>query len=186
MQSVSKITIKHKRSEKMGADLIGYIVVGPKDLDKSPEKKQALLAQAEKDKKLIDEISALLTEKGLDDADYEDQIAALSDEQRTYVEKINEYRESEGWFREEEDVNTLLDWAEESFTPEATEGIIDDLFALWEGGARDAMSRELPGDPDRCILACGELSWGDEPSGFGYQTLKKAERAGILDTYDIH
>lgn len=169
----------------MGADLIGYIVVGPAELDKSKEKKQALMEQAEKDKKLIDEISKLLTEKGLDDADYDAQIAALSDKQRTYVEGLNERREGDSWFREEEDVNNLLDWAEEAFTPEAVESIIEDLFAVWDNGARDSMSRSLPGDPTQRILACGELSWGDEPDGWGYQTLKKADRAGILDAYGI-
>jgi hypothetical protein len=169
----------------MGADMIGYLVVGPAELDKSKEKRQALLARAAKEKKLIDEISEILGAKELEDADYAEQLEALSEEQRTYIEGLNDSREADGWHREEENVTELLDWADEIVAPEAIEGIIDNLFALWEGGARDSMSRGLPGDPSKCILMCGEPSWGDEPEGFGYQTLKMASRAELFEAYGI-
>ena len=37
---------------------------------------------------------------------------------------------------------------------------------------RDAAVRTNPDNPKEIIICCGELSWGDEPDGAGYNNLK--------------
>ena len=37
---------------------------------------------------------------------------------------------------------------------------------------RDSAVRTNPDNPKEIIICCGELSWGDEPVGAGYNALK--------------
>lgn len=66
------------------------------------------------------------------------------------------------------------------------EQVLSDLLEVWEGGARDSTSRVIAfGKKKLRVLTAGEMSWGDEPEGFGYQTLRDADRLGLLDTLGI-
>ena len=48
-----------------------------------------------------------------------------------------------------------------------------------EGSARDLSSRPDPDHPQRKVVVAGDMSWGDEPDGCGYQNLKWAFGLGI-------
>ena len=49
---------------------------------------------------------------------------------------------------------------------------ITSLVKDWPDLGRDCAFRDNPDKPDRLIVIGGEMSWGEEPEGSGYQTLK--------------
>jgi len=60
-------------------------------------------------------------------------------------------------------------------TPEDLAKAVQEFVTGWnDGGFRDLSFREDPEKPGRKVVVAGELSWGDEPDGAGYQLLKKA------------
>ncbi|MEK6883205.1 MAG: hypothetical protein AABY22_26500, partial [Nanoarchaeota archaeon] len=63
--------------------------------------------------------------------------------------------------------------------------VVDDLLAVWEGNYRDVTSRLDPDDEEQKIVVAGEMSWGDEPQGGGYQALKYADQTGVLKVFGI-
>lgn len=50
---------------------------------------------------------------------------------------------------------------------------------VWPPGARDVASRRDPDDPDSVLVFAGEMSWGDSPSGYGYEYLNKLMTTGL-------
>ena len=59
--------------------------------------------------------------------------------------------------------------------PEDLAKEVREFAAAWNDGCfRDLSRRNDPENPDRRIVVAGEMSWGDEPEGLGYQMLKKA------------
>jgi hypothetical protein len=149
----------------MGADLIGYIVVGPEKL--KPTSRQLALA-----KRVAEDL----------------------------LEMVSEAAESEDYAALETKYASSLKYAAYGDFPEdftcvsglKADQVIADLFEVWGGGGRDVMYRTLHFDhmknklrkPMRIVTA-GELSWGDEPDGFGYVTLRNADRLGILSIFHI-
>jgi len=77
------------------------------------------------------------------------------------------------------------DW--EAVSTLEPERVLEDLLEIWEGGgARDSTTRVVTiGKQTVRVLTCGDMSWGDEPNGWGYQTLRDADRLGILDALGI-
>ena len=60
-------------------------------------------------------------------------------------------------------------------TPQDLAKEIHEFVAGWNDGRfRDLAFRDDPEKPGRKVAVAGELSWGDEPDGRGYQMLKKA------------
>lgn len=58
----------------------------------------------------------------------------------------------------------------------------DDFIQIWNGEshARDLFVRRITvGNESREVLFAGDMSWGDEPEGIGYQTLMGAAALGI-------
>jgi hypothetical protein len=52
---------------------------------------------------------------------------------------------------------------------------VRDFVANWNNGCfRDMSYRLDPLRPRRKVVVAGELSWGDEPAGAGYQMFKRA------------
>jgi hypothetical protein len=50
---------------------------------------------------------------------------------------------------------------------------------------RDVCCRDDPDNPRQTLVYAGEMSWGDEPSGYGYQMLKKALAWGFAEALGI-
>lgn len=51
--------------------------------------------------------------------------------------------------------------------------------------SRDTCSRTDPDDPRQKLVYAGEMSWGDEPEGTGYQMLKRAFAWGFAETLGV-
>lgn len=73
---------------------------------------------------------------------------------------------------------------EESLSGESG-NVIDDLIEVWGGPMGDSISRIVPGAFNTVAVCAGESSHGDEPEGFTYQTLKRAEFLGLFELLDI-
>jgi hypothetical protein len=58
-----------------------------------------------------------------------------------------------------------------------------DWWATTDG--RDTCSRTDPDDPRQKLVYAGEMSWGDEPQGLGYQMLKKAFAWGFAKALGV-
>jgi hypothetical protein len=70
--------------------------------------------------------------------------------------------------------------------PENPEPVIRDFVAWWRGlDGRDTCCRTDPDDPRQKLVFAGEMSWGDEPQGQGYQMLKRAFDWGFAEALGI-
>ena len=71
-------------------------------------------------------------------------------------------------------------------TPEGLVKEVREFAAGWNGGCfRDMAFRIDPDRAGRKVVVAGELSWGDEPDGRGYRTLKKAFGLGIAQQLGV-
>jgi hypothetical protein len=135
----------------MGADLIGYFLHAPKNW------KRILDKQADKITKMIGWIRA--PESEMPEAMLEDLEKAGVDLKYGYT-----------------DIDQQL----------LAQSIMDDLelaqqFSFNNGGSpRDMITGEVMVGGKKVLFACaGEMSWGDEPEGQGYQELRAIWRLGI-------
>ncbi len=168
----------------MGADLITYFCYGPRKLKadqvtRQRAKKKAL--QVIELAKIVEEahsqnhkgptIFTLLKKKKLDIR----QIEHLLDQ--PVSKRSITITDNDLWNIE----------AVSSFSEEGIDRTINDLIKIWnEGsGCRDMTWRDVPGKKNLKGVVCGELTWGDEPEGWGYQTMKKAQQLGILEVFGI-
>jgi hypothetical protein len=70
-----------------------------------------------------------------------------------------------------------------SLSPET---VLRELISLWKHGSRDSTSRTVTINKKKVmILTAGEASWGDEPGGAGYTTLRDADYLGMLEPLGI-
>ena len=70
--------------------------------------------------------------------------------------------------------------------PENPEQAIREWIEWWtHQDSRDTCSRSDPDNPRQQLVYAGEMSWGDEPSGRGYQMLKKAFAWGFAEALGI-
>lgn len=136
----------------MGADLIGFLVKGPKNLD--PKLKEAAIGLASN---VIGECLLYVGTDRLNDIKFEND-SPLKDLDTCDIERIS-----------------CLD----------PEELIDSLLDVWAGNARDTACRLDPDDPSQSILFTGEMTWGDEPSGYGYDTVRDAAHLGLFELFGI-
>ena len=158
----------------MGADLCGYIIVGPVELsDKKIKeaknlltllKQKATAALAKPINKEAMLYFLLLMGKSRVEAD-----AAV----KRYIELRTKFDEDE----EGEQAEWLSKCDPEQFINEFVSAWGEDLW-------RDWMSRLMPGDDKRKILAAGERTWGDGPEEpsmwFSCQKLYQLGLFGVL------
>lgn len=129
----------------MGADLIVYILEGPREVKLTPQKREDILKKVRKSIKLC----AAFRDGKLDANKLPSSI-------------------------EEFDAQFIAD-----LDPEV---VLDNFIDLWNGKAapRDAAWRFIgTGKKQRRVLVCGELSWGDTPSGYGFETCRNADLLNI-------
>lgn len=67
------------------------------------------------------------------------------------------------------------------------EDIVKDFINLWnKEGAKDMISRRVVlGGEEFGIVFCGEMTWGDEPTGTGYNTIRPVHDLGLLPLFGI-
>ena len=79
---------------------------------------------------------------------------------------------------EEEDLEALADLDAEQ--------VLANLYELWDGGFRDSSSRVITRYGKRfMVVVAGSETWGDEPDGSGYATLRDSIRLGLLKPLGI-
>lgn len=163
----------------MGADLITFIGVGPSKLSRS----KALRKKAETKLKSFVEMAvkwSSLVDK-IEDPQPDTDIEVLQDQ----LDKLDTLGDTEvdnvRWAREYQDDPKKL---------------LNELFEVWDSGSsRDVNKRLLP-DPSKndvwrkpskkkSIVVAGDMSWGDPPDGFGFQTLMRSEQVGLCTLYGI-
>jgi hypothetical protein len=152
----------------MGADLITYICVGPKKIKLSETRRRSLVGRAMSRRKKV------LAAAG----------RGLAEARGLSLEKLQRSDSYECWLedflRNECDGEEIL----VNVTPKDVRTTLVQLVDLWNGGnvARDQSYRFWK---NRRIVVAGEMSWGDEPEGYGYQLLKRARAMGLLDALGI-
>jgi len=152
----------------MGADLLGYQTMFPQELTKEEKKKL---------NKHLDEIESLLKTPNLPKL-----ITEEDSSEGKYLSKLNETVpslpneiEMEGYHDDEEELKFLI----ETYTdliPDARE-FLDNLHI----DGRDVSDRyyNILGRKYVSVFA-GDMSWGDEPEGGGYEQLKNLEKLNLL------
>jgi hypothetical protein len=156
----------------MGADLIGYLAKGPRTLDSAL--KDTAKARVAEVAVLVAELEAKLEAADVDyPTDSDDSPAELRWDPRLPAPLYDDLELA--WDMLIRAVYGRLEPLD----------IVDDLFHVWEHGARDSHSRPDPDDPEQRLMFAGELSWGDTPEGFGYKTLDAASALGLLDLFCI-
>ena len=153
----------------MGADFISYCVFGPTELSVSKK----VIKKAEKRFTKFVELACQLEdlERKIIDVDSRPVEAAAAAKELKHLKASML-----------EDVCDVIWAAEYKDNPKK---LIDELYDIWHGGSRDSSCRTLPGNKRRKVWFAGEMSWGDEPDGFGYLTMKRADMAGLLSIFGI-
>jgi len=150
----------------MGADLIGYMCLGPKKISE---------AQAEAAERRAWEIfQALKTWYGDDEGEGE-QPEILKGLGLGGVDEA--YQLESLRFGGDADIATA--------TKDDIDALVDEIVGFWnDPGSRDAVDRWIS-DTEKVVF-CGDMSWGDEPDGYGYRLLKMAHVLDILEPLGIH
>lgn len=83
----------------------------------------------------------------------------------------------------------FLDYEEDALFLSTFHGevIVKDFINLWnKGEVRDIQSRTATiGGEEVGIVFCGELTWGDEPAGTGYNTIRPVHDLGLLPLFGV-
>lgn len=141
----------------MGADLITCILIGPEKINLTPKKQKEIIrsttvfveaakrAVTDPESGVIDPGSGCYYEENLSQEDKR----LLNGEQVEHLEQAA------------------------SLDPQK---VLSEFLHLWKGeGFRDCDSRSVRiGRKHYQVVVAGDRSWGDEPDGDGYQTLKNA------------
>jgi hypothetical protein len=157
----------------MGADLIGYMVKAPVELPK--DRIDEAVAQANsvisfahefvKKQEDNEEGYTLLEELGYTD---EDVAKALGNSELDDCELENELEVLAGRY----DIGD-------------GEKVVKEFLDNWPYIGRDVSFRRDPDDDSQCYMFAGDMSWGDEPEGFGYETLRSVFQLGFAEYFNI-
>lgn len=145
----------------MGADLITYIMVGPKTVELTPEAHAAESARLDI---LLRDMQTVISSEPADEVadDIADEIADL-------------YRES-------------YEYLMACLVAEYPDGasFLDAAIEFWNNPfGRDANVREGCPTPDEKIVVGGDTSYGDEPEGSAYEMMRVMDRLRICDALGI-
>ena len=153
----------------MGADFISIVLVGPLKLSLS----KALRRKAEKKMEKLSSVVCRLKflQETLEISDPTTSQWAQNELEELIKDNLKPHEEIE-------DVLWAVAYKDNPGK------FIDELFEAWDG-TRDNAWRIDPTDKKRKIWTAGNMTWGDEPDGFGYQTMKHADAAGLLDIFGI-
>ena len=155
----------------MGADLCGYILVGPVKIpDKKIKETKNLLTL------LKQKATAALAQPPNKNA-LMDFLILLGQSNKRAVINVHQYIELRAKFDEDEE-GEQAQWLSQCDPNK----FIDEFVAAWgKDGWRDQMSRDMPGNPKKQILACGERTCGDGPEEPGmWFSCQKLDQLGLL------
>lgn len=163
----------------MGADLIGYILVGPIKINKK------------KIEKCIREVSEFLNliTRGLEIERMDEAKRSSTPDVEIELSNIHEELEDRNidcGSGIEDGLNFvgLGDLQIDESTNPRT--LVQEFVSWWEEpSGRDRNCRIDPYNDKRQIVFAGEMSWGDTPSGEGYTMINQAMALGIVDALGI-
>ncbi len=151
----------------MGADLIGYMCIGPKRI--TAAQKRAATARAKEIFKALRKWYADDEESGTPE-----------------VPEILQGLEL-GGIEEPCELESLA-FGNANFTVADklhVEVVVARIVQFWnDPDSRDSVCRDIS-DTEKVVF-CGDISWGDEPDGTGYYLLKMAHLLDILEPLGIH
>ena len=136
----------------MGADLICFVIKGPKTL---PEDRNPIIAAVATTMRLFN---------GMADGNGREPT----------LEEVA-YLSAHPDFDVEYD---LVEYPEDSIQDSA-EKVVERLYNWWENGARDTVVRTDPDDDESVILVAGGSTWGDAPGGVGYELLDELNKLDL-------
>jgi hypothetical protein len=139
----------------MGADQIGYLLIGPSKLS------AAKLAKAAR---LIEKINKEIR-------NYKDGDKVSSD--------VKYFLEA----RTGDTIEAVVDCDYLEGILEEPDDLISEIKAAWAGSYRDVAARDIGGG--KRIFYAGGMSWGDTPDGAGYEAMDAAYAYGVLDIIGI-
>ena len=149
----------------MGADFISYCCIGPIKLSASKKMRQKA------DQRVAKFIDLACHSMTLADDEVEEHDEELQNLARHPFFKHLELPEDVRWAQEYKG---------------QPEKLVEEFLELWHGGSRDSDSRAIPKDKlKRKVVFTGDMSWGDEPDGYGFTMLKRADQSGLLDIYGV-
>ena len=174
----------------MGADLICYIALGPAQIDIDEAKKTSVAKQV---REYLDACVVAAEQALLGKEEVPDPRPAPVEARRSVTFCLGSPAWQDRHFSSPEDLRSHPEYqelvrrvlsdcghdieAEHVFagTAESLAKEVQQFVDGWNAGRfRDLSSRPDPRDPDWKIVVAGELSWGDEPDGRGFQMFKKA------------
>jgi hypothetical protein len=150
----------------MGADIIGYHVLGPPKLTRSLRSKA--VKRINDMKEALEEICN--DEEAEDGPVPDDFIDLLKTPLFRHLSAQTEFSDL-SFIREVHDPGKL----------------VDEFMNFWDDPCfRDATSRifTVKGQKVKVVFA-GEMTWGDEPEGWGYTTLKAADYLGLFNIFKL-
>ncbi|MDP8218652.1 MAG: hypothetical protein P9M03_08000 [Candidatus Theseobacter exili] len=136
----------------MGADMIGYLVKGPRKLPRNA------VSLAEKELKALRERLKKNPKKC-------ELCGSGLDENKDGSKTCDN---CDGW--------PIIS---ASSTNKEIKDIAKELAENWPVKGRDVCYRQDPDDPKQIIVFAGDMSWGDPPEGTGYQYLKELTASGV-------
>jgi hypothetical protein len=173
----------------MGADLVSYIAFGPEHIDVD-EQKRTEIARAVREclDACITAAELFLTgRRDVPDPCPQPGDAKCSTTLRfnnppefpTFksVEELRGHKDYRGLVEQVLDACGNSEVTEYVFsaTLDDLAGMVQNFVESWNKPCyRDMAVRQDPDDPNRKVVVAGELSWGSEPDGAGYQLLKRA------------
>lgn len=173
----------------MGADLICYLAVGPVNLRANEKRKKAALAQA---KKIISELKKLRElhdqyEEAKDEKEKK-AISLAASKLKVAVEGVPTTA-AKTFFSLKFGSQTGSEFLDENewIAGLDPERVLNDFLDIWhhKEHPRDFSSRPLPGNEKYQVVVAGEMSSGDEPDGWGFQTLKAAGGLGYMKYFGV-
>ncbi len=175
----------------MGADLICFIALGPRKISLSDRKVKQVARQvreyldgciAAAEQLLMGQKNVPDPWKGSRDADQSIRLCLVSSMDDT-IPKFSSIEDLRSHPKYQDLVRNILVDCDRGMEAEYVFGStlkdlakeVRDFVAAWNDGRfRDMSYRLDPLRPRRKVVVAGELSWGDEPEGAGYQMFKKA------------
>lgn len=165
----------------MGADLIVFLAKGPTKFGGNQIKKAR--KRAEEIIKFAGKVCELLQQSNANG----DGSPPLTDEEEKFLEDALRNPLLRG-FNSQEQYDNISDCEDklEEMAAATAKDEVEKFATWWEcGGARDTSSRLDPDDKKQQIVVCGDMSWGDSPQGYGYQTFRYAEWYDIPNSLGV-
>jgi hypothetical protein len=165
----------------MGADLITYFVYGPAKLPL--DKMEAAKKQAREAMQVA--IDYLIVDGSYREGDFGEDVyrARLAAIDTTPIRHL--LTGSGGTPIPLDALDEFTRYNLERLSDIDPDAVVENLYQVWNEGARDVTWREVPGNPEMIGFVAGDTSWGDDPAGFGYEILQEGNLTGIFPVLGI-